>query len=483
MGPAAETALHFAAPWPEGLKLLLAYGGGVAKSQLESTDSDGETPLVKAMKLQKVASVRLLVESGATVSHHDIGGIGKTLFMTLDSPNDIASSREIARILIDTLADRREELLCLALRELPQQDIEYIQLNRKETLDYEASWIVRLLQTYGIPFPSYLEEVKYGGSLLDRFLPPDRNKRIGVFRSRCWDPSASVFHLINMVDSMCQQFWDRGFRKIFTWGPLARVLNSIPSPESPQHILLNNVLDTMVWYEKHGIGLRSPMESSGLLRKCPDDQRPYFAIIHWVAYSLGSALHSCMNHTLGQAREVYTCQLISDSVKDTCKCFCTGLKRGCTPASLFARGLFEDRILDLERLMPWGDLVTKHTTRDSAQRTALDLVRVITFKELGMKHTCCKPDRDASARYCTGVRRCMDADEIEEIRKEDEYQSQHLDKLMSEFSALWNPDVSFSEFVKAIWEPRMTAWGQEKDNITDEERRRWLDIGVDLHVS
>lgn len=77
-----------------------------------------------------------------------------------------------------------------------------------------------------------------------------------------------------------------------------------------------------------------------------------------------------------------------------------------------------------------------------------DFLRLLTFQELGLTHTCCRIDRDRGDRNIL-VSRIRDQAKIEEIQHAD---LQKLEELLQEFEAKRvGPDPAFSNLLEEYW--------------------------------
>lgn len=463
--PLGQTALHLAVLWPDGLKLLLDYGSGIVKSQLNTEDSFRLSPLDLAIRYEQWDSISILIEAKASLSWNQIIGLQRVLL----GPNccrRVVSENKIMRMLIETFANRRKELLHFAQVHLPAQDVAMMQLQDKAILDYEVDSIIELLEIYDIPYPSYLAN-KPVPDFTKRRRSGDLDQLIqGTIRDCNRYHFRSIYNSTELDSYLAQQLWNNGFHPLpgpKSWFPgISSRLNLYLDPGDDLLI----VLEKIAWLERHG----ADMKASVPYHLISHDREPLrISIIHWTASFIGSVLHRSLNAKWSEDQYLYVCHILSEAVNDSCECFCLGSERGCIPATLFTRAWIKVAACELrgfdasrvsrriQRLYPksFRDLATSQMIQDVPRSIALRMVRVMTFAELGMKHTCCQWNRFRGA-YLEINR--MDPTEIDEIRKEDAYLNEHLDNLMCEFSAAWGPDVSFSQFLEEIWEPRMEAW-------------------------
>ncbi|KAF3071069.1 hypothetical protein GL218_00888 [Daldinia childiae] len=180
-------------------------------------------------------------------------------------------------------------------------------------------------------------------------------------------------------------------------------------------------------------------------------------------------------------------KLLQDEYADPCLCYCT--PNGCTSASKYVHAFYgEINGISISERAVDGIKLTEAMTGHNLNTVASGLIRVMTFEELGMKHTCC---RYRNKRYYSlqeiieeGLLILMEPAEIEEIREEDRYLAEQLDSLMEEFEAkLQEMGVPLSSFVENCWLPRMEEVKKERDKLSAGESQAMKEIGVVLEES
>lgn len=430
----------------------------MARSKFEYVNDRGDTALSLAISLRVVDSIRLLVNSGAKLGRTYLEH-GKMRFFSQGSNSDTITKKIIC-ILVRVFAQRRKELLSFALRHLPMNHITSLQLQDKKILDHEAQWVLKLLKLYNIHFPSYLGDSE--SDLSNEFNGVGVNECIHhVIRRINEDRGDSVYHFGNIEPFIAQKFWDERFRRIvkdrWSYTPLMTISFDYLSFVGLKYLnLLVYRLDMIAWFEEHGENIHSWHRFSN------DESGPQFATIHQLVHMLGRCLYFPSEITLSQHNKGYLENLLSDRIEDACTCLCS--EGGCTPASIFIRTSLGCHPMFIKEYMT--DYIV-----DLPERPTLDIIRVITFEDLGIKHTCCNFDGRKVEP--------MDIDEAKEIRAEDRYLAVQLNGLMAEFtSQLQDTHLPLARFITENWEPRMELWRNERDEITEEDRQEFQEIGV-----
>lgn len=188
-----------------------------------------------------------------------------------------------------------------------------------------------------------------------------------------------------------------------------------------------------------------------------------------------------------------------NGLPDDCKCFCSS--GGCAFVHTFFKGLQippgnpHFRSSSIENwIQPNTDL--KHILRSvmvslndgRSEWMVPELLRLIIFNELGLRHTCCKldalehhghdeadPEAIPSTRYSV--------DKLAEISEEDAFLREQLVKLLDEFLADFRSfDGDLEMFVSNEVLPEIATTLQR---LKDEEQRLYaagrMDIGVRMH--
>ncbi|KAL9120103.1 MAG: hypothetical protein Q9187_003337 [Circinaria calcarea] len=102
----------------------------------------------------------------------------------------------------------------------------------------------------------------------------------------------------------------------------------------------------------------------------------------------------------------------------------------------------------------------------------MDLVRLLTFEELELTHTCCRVSNNS-------IQEPLDKTDIHEIHDEETVLLTKLEDLVLEFQEKKTElNVSIIEFLEGYWETRMKEVLKEPGYLNEEELQR---IGVVVH--
>ena len=178
--------------------------------------------------------------------------------------------------------------------------------------------------------------------------------------------------------------------------------------------------------------------------------------------------------------------IITDPVQDTCCCPCSS--RGCRVVSLILKRFRAENELcdslpadDLQILQRWTfimidcimELLSEMVVAaDSVwQQISADLIRLFTFEELGLRHSCCRWHRGKVVEY-------EDPADISEIHSEDREKLEILEELLPEFETKQRELASpISQFLRGYWRLRMDEVLREQEVIDEKELQR---LGVVL---
>jgi hypothetical protein len=159
----------------------------------------------------------------------------------------------------------------------------------------------------------------------------------------------------------------------------------------------------------------------------------------------------------------FVVRLLSSTALDSCRCACS--TRGC---SVFA-GLFKN-ISPCDFRGPVEFFFWKMEVQVSVG-ILREMIRTITFDELGLTHTCHRPYEDNRRD-----------DEITEIQYIEQADIALLDGLVEEFTTAW-PEPSpgsLLEFLDGYWKERMKQIHAARSNVSQYDVQKLEDIGVDL---
>lgn len=411
-----------------------------------------------AMLLAEADSVKLLLDAGAPFDIRE--------FERLVALPDAAAVR-IAHVMSQSLAQRRKALLELALRNLPIGIIKRLGLESDTLLDEKTFDVVQALRQRRVPVSAaYLVPIEKGEVIL-----------------------GSVYHWIPRAPFVAQALFEAGFHETnVTFRGYTPLMTILYVPWD-----LPDILGVALWFQDHGADMYSPMPIHDGCDRPSDinESQPIYPVIHKIMYAVG--MFDFLN------RQVVHPQIFSfmnDTITDPCVCYCT--TNGCTSASKFIRGIIESEMVTdaisemvtdtvsekvLCRLMELIGGIYDH----NGYRVAIDVIRVAAFELLEMKHTCCRYRWDLPFQMApdwVSLLHLMNPDEITEIREEERYLAALLESLMEEFEVkLKEGNMTFSQFLRDYWLPRMQQVQEERDELSMEEKAEMRKIGVVLDES
>lgn len=432
-----------ASGWPKGLSILLESAGEEIQSIINIKDRFEYSALEYAVRLMEPDSVRLLLDAGA-----DITG---SIFLFLGLETGTTRGKMIAHMIIESLALQRRELLKLALRYLSSEAIERFGL-KENLLDNEVFDVVEILRQQQAPIPAIYNNILAG----------------------------FVYHWIGSTPFIVQDLLDAGFHQTNTdfggYTPLMAL------PYYRNSLAWN--LEMVSWYEDHGADLHAPipLPRSHTCTSYGEETALVYPIGHRISYVLCSSMAKERSPDLSEKHLATVSKLLRDELTDPCLCYCT--TDGCTSASKYACGFkhqFHIRRLDLEI-----ELAERAISDSDNHAVALGLIRVMTFKMLGMRHTCCSYAWAVNFEHIIeyGLLCLMDSEEVAEIQEEDRYLAKLLETLMVEFEMkLLEMGLSLSKFLKEYWWPRMDEVKEEWDELSDNDLQAMREIGVVIEES
>lgn len=411
----------------------------------------GHTALDYAIELEEADSIEYMLDAGASICEGTFGAFFGEQLCT-------AQTLGVVRNLVESLAQQRRDLLWLALQNLTTEKLRNLGVQGDLLLDTKAFDVVKTLRQHQILVPTAYDLLTPG----------------------------SVYHWSSINPCLAQHLYNAGFRETN-----ARVYGY--TPPMLLQFWHRNYIEQMYWFFDHGADLYASIpEKASLANKSTFydssevEPSPVYPLIHLFAYRTGSYPKKLDGEQSSQLS-----RLIQDTATDTCICYCMTGDSGCTTASKYAHGAWhwgigEDGFTEMEGMNQellkaiWqAELpLSKHNN----YKPALDIIRMITFEMLGMKHTCCSYstpcDLENIRKY--GLLRLMDPTEVEEIREEDRYLAGQLGILMKEFEVNFRDlDMLLGQFMQEYWWPRMREV-KEEDKLSREDVQAIEEIGVVL---
>lgn len=173
------------------------------------------------------------------------------------------------------------------------------------------------------------------------------------------------------------------------------------------------------------------------------------------------------------------------SIFDTCRCACS--TSGCSPAANLMKGFktvleiisqaYDRPLLDFEPPLTEMLVTAGGMDKKTSVKVALELIRLKTFEELELTHTCCKGEF-----YPWQSQPPMpDEIEIDEIQEEERVLIAQLEDLVAEFNFEFEKrQEPLLEFLDGYWTERMEEVLAEPDSSDEEATRQIEELGVKI---
>ena len=463
----ANTPLHLAAGWPYGIRTLLQHG-----ACLNTTDQGGWTPLYYAIELGFSETVSVLMKAdcslilGRWAIHDDLLEHATSAFLKVH-PDRWSVSQEARTEVLDTvissLAERRHNL---------QTRLAALSIAAK--INPGVFQDDRILDEYA----QYAECVEEDAMRVDDDMPR--------YASSLLPDRRTVYHVSHLTVEVAEKLWQIGFRDI-----------DVPNEQGLTPLMcrrfsnLIDALDVSSWLIQKGAKLHRLQHRTQDYDADPTTRAMELPLVnsalHHVAYNIGdSATYLAKREQSGHAKRLQIelhrlCKearllagiVLLDVSCDDCVCACS--LQGCLASTMMLKS-FEKNFFLASSRRKWFVLATEYLidlvgSSDSCPDwLAKELIRYQTFKELELRHTCCK------GNYSLGLIPC-DAEEQAEIQDEDHEKIEILESLLEEFEEhRGNQDVL--SFLKGYWAMRMDQVHREQGHVDKEALR---EIGVVLH--
>ena len=466
----AQTPLHLAVGWPQGVRELLQHGACV-----NSTDNEGFTPIYYAVYLGFSETVGLLMKAGCNLEVNH-GYWSKNLLWHVSQywgHNGVwGVSREARMDVLDTaifsLAERRRGLQS-RFADLPMAArIKAGVFRDDRILDEHAK------------FAELAEEDALEGC---DHLP----LRASTLLAGC----RTVYHISTLTVTFAEKLWQNGFRDIDVLDVDGRT--PLMLCRDGGWVGLTDIvteIEICSWLIQKGAKLHRPQHSP--LDYDPDrildplELPPTTRALHHVANSIGyiagirvnaefyrSAKYSLLK--LSKDARLLAATIFSDVSCDDCICACSS--RGCMASTMMLKSFWGLVSIGNWARPKWSLLGIEYLLhlvgpQDSCwEWLGTEIVRLRTFQELELRHTCCR---------CEGwdtLLTKLDSEEIVEIRDEDHEKIELLESLLPEFEEN-RGDQDLLSFLKGYWVTRMDQVLQKKGKVNEEALR---EMGVVLH--
>ena len=457
----AQTPLHLAVGWPEGVRLLLQHG-----ACLDPSDQAGDTPLYYALTLGCPQTVSLLMKAGCSLVlrgnvldlairylHYQIG----------DASQDVRV--KVLDTTIALLAERRRDLQS-RLTGLPVAVSISTNVLRED----------RILDEYA----EYAECTERAAQQMNDNFPPRASSLLEEPNFGKW---CTVYHVSGLVVEVAEKLWENGFRDIDVpdndgLTPLASYRNNDGSEE----------IELCSWLIQKGAKLHRPQhrvdDNSPDSVINPTELLRTTRILHYVAFNIGHKFETLIEISDIRASEeqpqnwfrlstnarLLLATIFSDGSSDDCKCACSS--RGCLASTFMLKGRFQysaSWLLREQCPRDWFALYSEYLMKFVGLESscwdwlAKEIIRVCTFQELELRHTCCAfsvPLRRQIVKFEEEVRA--------EIQDEDKEKIELLENLLVEFEEHRGTEDLIS-FFRGYWAVRMDEVLEELKSGVDEE--------------
>lgn len=467
----SQTALHLAVEWPAGMRLLLEAGADV-----DCLDCVMLSPLNYAINRSLIEPIHVLGNADCSLLDYSHSPILKDAIRIGENCRGkqtlIAEGKMVTDLVVDLVIDRRQRLRDLATRLLPVSALtHFYPLGDHDFFlpDEKASRLFSALVHHGIPVLSALD--------------PGRDR-------------TTVYHQIEVYPRIAERLWKAGFRDIdgrdcFGLTPLMYMRSDAHSKHS-----INIRLECVAWflnkgadlYAKQDLGLYFEREERNM--RSGSRQLLSATSLQFLAHELGFALGENLLYVsmwdkhdmpLGMilseiSRRVFE-QVLMDNVSDDCECACSN--GGCKALTLITKSYILSlgknyRSQQLANL--WADIMDICNPLKCSE-----FMRLITFEELGLTHTCCHHEHRRDREWEFSVfSRIGDQAEIDEIQDVEVADLRKLEELLEEFEVKRIEfDVPFEDFLQEYWHPRM----KEVLDKGDLDKEALREIGVTVYES
>ncbi|KAM0804469.1 hypothetical protein BDR22DRAFT_960096 [Usnea florida] len=449
-----QTALHLAVEWPRGMNLLLQAG-----ADAECRDYCNSTPLLYAIDMSLVEPIRILALADCSLLDDWFAGLSlkngklpleRAVAIEIGAHVDrrqTSAAEMVVNLLVDMIVDRRQRLYDLAKSALPVTDSDRL-CHETHLPDESASQLYSALERHGTAVPLALAPGEDGGTL---------------------------FHQIKHSSRVAERLWKAGFRSIDGRDPLGRTpLMSSPSYDVQSPHIITQYLEYAAWLVEKGADLYAKQDLTWyyeLYRH--ESQLLSVTALHFVSYYLGSSwkwvswnrLRNWLEENCSVSSKEMLQRILMDNDSDACLCACS--VGGCTTFTVLAKSYMGNRSKGPSLVDLWP-IVTNFCGPSKIP----EFLRIMTFEELDMTHTCCF--KNIRGWYW----KTKDKAEIDEIRDEEAEDLQKLEELLEEFEAKRTElDIPFDDFITEYWQPRMDEVRNE--GTLDEDALR--EIGVKVY--
>ncbi|CAH0036396.1 unnamed protein product [Clonostachys solani] len=338
----------------------------------------------------------------------------------------------IESLFFNTVKLQREALKALALKHLSQRDIIRYDLLKDSILDAQAGAVTAKLHELGVP----VSEVLY--------VPLDYQS---VHRNLRTQPK---------YRDCLEYLWQMGFRDIDSVSMSGACL---------PHIDIS--FASVSWYIRHGVDLNM---SENILQVDEFSDTNTILSSHITSWKLAAVFCSSRCNLNPEAVDVLR-EICGWTALDSCRCQCSPL--GCSSFKVFFH-----HVASIIRLNHGKNASKKRwpflpSLNEIFNTQRLQIIRLMTFQELDIPHTCCTKDK----MWFSSV----DLDEAEEINEEYGLLIDQLNSLMDQFEDVMEQEsYPIGDFINNHWAQKMEEVKRSQADIvlTGAELDAAREIGV-----
>jgi hypothetical protein len=451
-----QTPLHLAVGWPLGVNVLIRNGANV-----DSSDRYGITPLSYALAYGFTETVGLLMKAGCSLRTSYSNPLEEAITPCVEDPERLWRNASMERheatltMFITSLAESRRRLhRSLATASIPEGTNACWAQNDR-VLDEHASCAEDALKYYDIATSQASVRLPH---------------------------LQTVYHVKKLTEEIAEELWQAGFHDINVSDEHCQTpLSTRRYPGLVSVFDLVEEIELTDWLVEKGASLYSPMHRLESHSKPGFDftiLHPERRALHHIAANIGDMiqqlylaatgcesedcirLHPYWLDWLSESSTQLMATIFSSSAPDRCLCACSS--GGCTTSTILQKKLARDLkglpgdIWELLEKEAWSLKATKCLMiflelHDTCEDWLIDeIIRINTFQDLRLKHTCCEHRGGWSTSPFTEP----EPDEVNEIRDEDSEGIKLLEELVVEFRNE-RKDQSLMTFLQGYWTSRM----------------------------
>ena len=411
-------------------------------------------PVWYAILVECVEAVRILLENGSVVCANPVSAALCT------------KNPKIVDLVVNALRDRRRRLYDLALDILPGEALTKLKVDPSCILDERLHYVERSLQSLQVHIPTDLQGAGY---------------------------RTTIYHSSFITLESAQIAYNAGFRDVNGRDVKGRTPLMIQ-----RHMPIVPEIAYIKWLISKGADLRTtrrtirgldPISLPGQVRliaahHIAQNLAWALKVLHARRYELSaerawSLFHSCFSRLPASSSPI-AFAILSHEQGDSCRCCCSSL--GCTSLKIFLGSYYWCWSRRTEQV--WWHMPTitwLESQENTDQRVPVfvwvDIMRLETFKVLGLTHTCCQDSLNGDSFQ----RQRLDAEEIAEIHEEQIWLTKRVDALVHEFKTEFEQsNMRCSSFLRGYWRTRMNEVLQERPLDATEQCAEFESIGVVL---